>query len=342
MNPMALKLLTQIARAARRRAATPPIGTPGGIASLEQVDLGGYPQWLLLRGQDTSKPVLLFLHGGPGSAAIWHAHHMMNRLEEHFVCVSWDQRGAGKSFAPGPDPRTMTIARFVSDAIALIELLRARFRQEKVLLVGQSWGSVLAMKVAAARPDLLLAVVGVGQVVDMLRGEEISYRFVLERAREDGNVKAVRALEKIGPPPYADGDVFVQRRWLSHYHGDLHTMDMLQFLSIGLDAPEYDLRDVVGFFRGAKRSNAQLWGELMTVNLLREIRALPFPVSFFAGRHDHTTPPELVLELCDALDAPAKEIVWFEGSAHMPNIEEPEAFQRALIAIGARDRGSAR
>lgn len=339
MSPPASKMLAQIARAAWRRAATPPIGTPGGIASIEQVDLNGYPQWILLRGQDTSKPVLLFLHGGPGSAAMWHAHHTMKLLEEHFVCVSWDQRGAGKSFAPGPDPRTMTITQFVDDAIALIESLRARFRQEKVFLVGHSWGSVLSMKVAAARPDLLHALVGMGQVVDMQRGEEISYRFVLDRAREGGNVKAVRALEKIGPPPYADGDVFVQRRWLSHYRGDLHELDMLDFLSIGLDAPEYTLGDVVRFFRGAKRSNALVWSELMKVSFLREIPALAVPVSFFAGRHDRTAPPELVVELCEVLEAPAKEIVWFEDSAHMPNIEEPEKFQRELIAIGARHRG---
>jgi pimeloyl-ACP methyl ester carboxylesterase len=159
------------------------------------------------------------------------AHRSMNLLEEHFVCVNWDQRGAGKSFAPGPDPRTMRISQFVEDAIALIEVLRERFHQEKVFLVGHSWGTVLAMKVAAARPGLLHALVALSQVVDMRRGEEISYRFVLDSARAAGNAKAVRALEKIGAPPYAGGDLFVQRRWLSEYHGDFHTMDMLDFRS---------------------------------------------------------------------------------------------------------------
>ncbi len=329
-------MVSQVVAAARRRATTPPIGAPGGIASLEQVTLNGYPQWILLRGRDTSKPVLLFLHGGPGSADMWHAHHAMRLLEEHFVCVSWDQRGAGKSFVPGPDPRTMTIAQFVDDTIALIEVLRVRFGQAKVLLVGHSWGSVLALKVAAARPDLLHAVVGMGQVVDTKRGEAISYRYALESARAAGNQRAVRALEKIGPPPYAGNDLFVQRRWLSEYHGDLHTMSMLDFLSIGLAAPEYTLGDVVRFFRGARRSIALLWAELTTVNLLREIRTLAIPVFFFAGRYDRTTPSELVLELHEAIEAPAKEMVWFEQSAHMPNLEEPETFQRALIAIGER------
>jgi pimeloyl-ACP methyl ester carboxylesterase len=332
------KLLLQLARASFRRAGTPTINASEGIASLEQVDLNGYPQWVLLRGRNKSKPLLLYVHGGPGSAEMALAHRSMPLLEEHFVCVNWDQRGAGKSFAPGPDPRTMKISRFVDDAIALIELLRARFQQDKVYLVGHSWGTVLAMKVAAARPDLLHALVALSQVVDMQRGEEISYRFVLDRARASGNAKAVRALEKTGAPPYADGDLFIQRRWLSEYHGDLHTLSMLDFLSIMLDAPEYDLGDFIRFFRGAKWTNALVWNELMTVNFLREVPSLSVPVTFFLGRHDRTAPPELAVELHDAIEAPMKEIVWFEGSAHMANIEEPEKFQRELIAI-ARSAG---
>jgi pimeloyl-ACP methyl ester carboxylesterase len=331
----ALRMLGQVGRAAVRRAATPPIAAPGGIASLEQVDLNGCPQWVLLRGQDASKPVLLFVHGGPGSAEMMFAHFTMKRLEERFVCVNWDQRGAGKSFDPESSPASVRIAQFVDDAIVLIDWLRKRFHREKVLLVGHSWGTVLTMMVAATRPDLLHMLVATSQVVDMPRGEEISYRFVLERARAAGHRKALAALEKIGAPPYADGDVFIQRRWLSHFHGDLHTMDMLDFFSIGLDAPEYTLGDVVRFLRGAKRSNAQVWRELMTVSFLRERPALAVPVYFFLGRHDRTTPPELVVELLDVLEAPSKEIVWFEDSGHMPNIEEPERFQRELIRVAA-------
>lgn len=335
-------MLLQGARAALRRAATPPIDAPRGIASLEQIDINGYPQWVLLRGHDTSLPVLLFVHGGPGSAEMALAHRSMRLLEEHFVCVNWDQRGAGKSFAPGPDPRTMKIAQFVDDTIALIEMLRVRFQQEKVFLAGHSWGTVLTMKVALARPELLHSLVNVSQVVDMRRGEEISYRFVLERAQAAGNAKAVRALRKIGAPPHAHGDVFIQRRWLSEYHGDLHTLDMPGFLSIMLDAPEYTLADTVRFLRGASRTNALVWNELMTVSFLRDVPSLSVPVTFFLGRHDHTAPPELTVELHEAIEAPAKEIVWFEGSAHMPNIEEPEKFQQALVAVAERRSGAAR
>jgi pimeloyl-ACP methyl ester carboxylesterase len=114
---------------------------------LKPVELNGYPQWLLIRGQDVSKPVLLYLHGGPGEPNMWLAHYTMKELEQHFVCVNWDQRGAGRSLRPGPNPATMTIEQFVNDTIALIELLLARFGQKKLFPLGHSWGSTLAMKV---------------------------------------------------------------------------------------------------------------------------------------------------------------------------------------------------
>ena len=149
------------------RTSTPPMGTPNGIAELQPVELNGYPQWLLIRGQDVFQTAAAL--PARRSWRIEHvaAHYTMKELEQHFVCVNWDQRGTGRSFRPGPPPETMTIDQFVKDTIALIELLCARFGQQKILLLGHSWGSMLAMKVAAARPDLLYAVIGMGQVVDM-------------------------------------------------------------------------------------------------------------------------------------------------------------------------------
>ncbi len=99
------------------RTSTPPMSTPNGIAELQSVELNGYPQWLLIRGQDVSRPLLLFLHGGPGESNMWLAHYTMQELEKSFVCVNWDQRGAGKSFRPGTPAESMTIEQFVQDTM---------------------------------------------------------------------------------------------------------------------------------------------------------------------------------------------------------------------------------
>ncbi len=319
------------------RASTPPIGTPKGIAELKRVDLNGYPQWLLIRGQDVSRPLLLFLHGGPGESNMWLAHYAMNELEKHFVCVNWDQRGAGRSFRPGPPPESMTIDQFVQDTTALIELLRARFGQQKILLLGHSWGSVLALKVAAARPGLLHAVVGMGQVVDMQRGEDLSYRYVLEYAHAENNRKAIRALSHLGgSDTYRKDSTFVQRRWLVRYGGMMHALDTGAVVSILLHAPECSIADCIRGLtrRDLKFSCRRMGDEIMGVNLLQEIPELHVPVFFFTGRYDYTTPFVLVEQFYASLHAPCKKLIWFEHSAHMPHMEEPDKFQRELIAIG--------
>jgi pimeloyl-ACP methyl ester carboxylesterase len=319
------------------RTYTPPIGMPNGIAEFKPVELNGYPQWLLIRGQDVSKPLLLFLHGGPGESNMWLAEYTMKELERHFVCVNWDQRGTGKSFQPGPPPESMTIDQFIKDTIAVIELLRASFGQRKALLLGHSWGSVLAMKVAAARPDLLYAVIGMGQVVNNRRGEEISYRYVLERARAEHNRKAIRILEHLGgSDTYRKGTTFVQRRWLAHYKGVIHALDTAALASILLNAPECSLVDCIrGLRRDDLKFSCRLMGdELMGVNLLQEIPELAIPVMFFTGRYDYNVPFALTEQFYESLRAPYKNLIWFEHSAHMPHMEEPEKFQRALIAIG--------
>jgi pimeloyl-ACP methyl ester carboxylesterase len=320
------------------RTYTPPMGMPNGIAELQPVELNGYPQWLLIRGQDVSKPLLLYLHGGPGESNIWTAHYTMKDLEQHFVCVNWDQRGAGKSFRPGPSPETMTIEQFVKDTIALIELLRSRFGQQKILLLGHSWGSVLAMKVAAARPDLLYAVIGMGQIVDGKCGEDLSYQYVLERAHAEHNRKAIRSLEQLGGSDTRGkkDSRFVQRMWLFRYGGFLHAMGAGGFLSLLLNTPEYSIWDCIRNLRmrDMKCSCRWLGDEVLGVNLLQEIPELSIPVVFFAGSYDYTTPFVLVEQYYTLLHAPYKKLIWFEHSAHNPDIEEPDKFQRELIAIG--------
>ena len=145
--------------------------------------------------------------------------------------------------------------------------------------------------------------------------------------------KAVYALEKIGPPPYRGEDLFVQRRWLSHYKGDTYSTDMLGVIALGLAATKYSLGDFVRYVKGAKYSNRHTWGELMQVDLLAEVQELSIAAFFFVGRHDYTASFALAEEFYQALTAPAKRLVWFEDSAHMPNVEEPQKFQREIIEV---------
>jgi pimeloyl-ACP methyl ester carboxylesterase len=121
---------------------TPAIHQPRSVASLERVRISGVDQYILVRGNDASLPVLLFLHGGPGMPAMYLAHSFQRELEKEFVVVQWDRRGAGKSYREDISS-TLTTEQLVADTVELTNVLRARFHQDKIYLVGHSWGTYL-------------------------------------------------------------------------------------------------------------------------------------------------------------------------------------------------------
>jgi pimeloyl-ACP methyl ester carboxylesterase len=319
-----------------RGTSTAPMATPHGVAELKQVELNGYPQWVLIRGHDVSDPLFLFLHGGPGESSLWLAHHTMKELERHLLCVNWDQRGAGKSLLPGPDPSSMTVEQFYEDTVDLIKLLLAEFEKEKLLLLGHSWGGLLATRVAARHPELLHGVILMNSTIDNRRGEDLSYRWALKQARDAHDDKAVTALDRLGgSDTYGKDGKFIERKIVFRYGGLVHS-DPLRMVRLMFQAPEYSIADCIRSFRMKSLSFSipLMADELTSFNLVKEVRQLAVPVFLFLGRHDHTAPTELSEEFYEALEAPHKEVVWFEESAHTPDLDEPERFQREVMRIG--------
>src|SRR6185503_19470435 len=147
------------ARAAIAAAQAIPAG---GIQELKAIDIGGIKQWISVRGRNPANPILLFIHGGPGSAMMPESWAWQRSWEDYFTVVQWDQRGAGKTFSAAkrkPDP-AMNIDRMQADAEEVIAYLERTYGKKKIFLMGHSWGSVLGLKVAAHRPDLIYAYIG--------------------------------------------------------------------------------------------------------------------------------------------------------------------------------------
>ena len=221
----------------------------------------------------------------------------------------------------------MTIERFVLDAEELVEALLRQFGQTKLFLVGHSWGSIIGARLAARRPDLILAYIGIGQVVDMERGEAASYEFTLTEAERLGNTKALRELRRIGHPPYRNlRDAGVQRKWLTRLHGATAKGTPIGALFRNLSVRDTRPLDLVRFVRGAMFSLGCLEEQQNEVNLQTDVPELKVPVYFCTGRRDYNVPFELVVEYVECLRAPVKEIIWFERSGHLPNFEEAEKF----------------
>ena len=321
------------------RAIVADIGlvvTPRGVQESFEVTLGGARQAVSVRGADRANPILIFVHGGPGSPEMHIAWSFQRAWEDYFTVVQWDQRGAGKSF-PLNDPKalapTMTPDRYRDDAIELIELLGRRYGQRKVFLLGHSWGSVVGLSVAAKRPDLLHAYIGMGQLIDAQENERQGFAWTLERARADNNAVAISELEALRPYPgdFGLAKLNIERKWSVHYGALAAGRNNADFYyHAGRISPEHSTADRRAIDDGSAFSITTLWPQLAKVDLTG-VRRVEVPVILFLGRHDYTTPSPIAAQWLERLRAPSKRVVWFEHSAHLPMIEEPGRTFAALL-----------
>lgn len=322
-------------------ASTPPITDaegqviPNSIATLEKVDLNGSKQWISIRGQDVHAPVLLFLAGGPGGSQLVTARRTLGALEDHLVVVNWEQPGAGKSFN-AVDRSALTPERYVEDGIALVNYLRARFDEEKVYLVGESWGSALGVWMIQKNPELFHAFIGTGQMVAFLENDTMCYDLVLRLMREQGNLKKVQQLEQQGPPPYyGKGTAMKEAAFLmetfNYMNADPNIADDGFNTFQDLAGPEYGLYDKVAWFLGALETMDAVYPQLWDVDFRAQATQLKVPVYFLLGRHDVNAPPALAEEYFAILDAPHKELIWFERSGHNPWVTESTGFVDVIV-----------
>lgn len=327
------KLETILAFVRDRNARDYAITSPNGIDEAKYVEIGGIEQWVTIRGEDRSNPVLLFLHGGPGDATNPWGYAGFRSWLQHFTVVQWDQRGAGRTFGKsGPSVApTITIERMREDGIELAEWLRESLGKDKMVLVGHSWGSILGVFMVKARPDLFYAFVGTGQVADSTRNYAVAYEALVRKAESLGDTRALRELEEVGPPPYADGRGYaVQRKWANLFEGaDLFLASML---GRALGAPGSTLGDVNDWLEGQGVSAERLVPQTSSLDPATLRGEFAVPVFVIQGAEDFTTPTSLAEAFVDEIRAPDKAFVQIEGGGHFAVFMKPDAFLRELVA----------
>ncbi|KYC45470.1 MAG: short chain dehydrogenase [Candidatus Methanofastidiosum methylothiophilum] len=191
------------------------------VTMLEKIEIGGMEQWILIRGNDISNPVLLWLHGGPGASQMSVSQYFNGDLEKDFIVVHWDQRGAGKSNPSNFNEKTMTIEQYVSDTHELTIYLKNKFGKEKIYLLGHSWGALLGIETVKNYPEDYYAYIGVSQPVSNdIISQSISYEWLSQQMLAKGNQKELKKLKDLGEIPYIDHDNYVKfANMVSSYGG---------------------------------------------------------------------------------------------------------------------------
>lgn len=314
---------------------------PDGFASLERVTLGGIDQTILIRTHDTSLPVLLFLHGGPGGAIIpWVEFFHTPLLEENFTVVHWDQRGSGSSFNTDLTVEDITVDLMVADTLELSNMLRDRFGQDKIFLAGQSWGSALGFMTITQDSSPFTAFIAISERVAWNRSFTMSFDWVVAKAEINGDDDILAQLRAIEPfDPVDEADLGVLGDAVEFYRsGDYHTIglwDTILSYTMNGESPYYTMEQANSYIPGLQLSSAAIErGEfLSTYDLFKSFPVSDIPVHFMTGTEDHNTTGELAYEYYEVLEAPAKSFTWIEGAAHMVMMDQTEAWTKAMVDI---------
>jgi pimeloyl-ACP methyl ester carboxylesterase len=327
-------------------ASTPPIlgpdgrPIPGSIAELATVRVDGADLSVLIRAADPDAPVLLYLAGGPGQSDLALARAQVSGWEQEFVIADLDQRGTGRSYAAIEPTDGLTLERAVDDVIAVTDDLRERFDEDRIYLMGESWGTLLGVLAVQARPDLYHAWIGSGQMVNVTETDRLIYDDLQSYASRVGDTALATKLAAMGEPPYRDipWSNANMLAWYDHLYASYTPSDgyLARGAASGLDpfgvlGSEYGLMDKANVLRGLIDTFTVLYPQIQGIDLRERAPRLEVPVYVLDGAAELRARRALALDWFTGLEAPIKRLVTFDGAAHAVAFEQADAVERLLI-----------
>jgi len=286
------------------------------IDTVEHIEAGGIKQVVTIQGEDRSKPLFLFITGGPGSEGIYDDNKLyLDELKKHFVVVAWDQRNCGKTLELNPSPVKLTVELYEKDTHELVTALLKQFKRKKLFVMGWSWGTVLGFYMADKHPEQLYAYMAVSPAVNQWESERLSLAELKRKAVKQKNVQAIHELSKVKIPFENGLQNYYDRKWLSLFNGET-IEDTTAFKKYFTENSE-----MIALFREAN-----------FINLPVSVPKIKCPVYFFVGRQDHQTNYHLSEKYFNQLSAPTKGLFWFEKSGHIIPVTEPKLLQENVIS----------
>ena len=284
--------------------------TDAGLEPQEgYVDVEGGKVWFQVVGSGKATPLLL-LHGGPGAPSYYLK--PLERVAADRPVIFYDQLGAGRS--PAPDDQSLwTIERFVDE----LDQVRTALELDEVHILGHSWGSMLAMDYMLTEPEGVVSVIFASPALNVTRWTEDAKellkalpddtRAVIEHHEDESTTDA---------PEYQEAVMEFYRMYLSR--SDPWPPELVATFE-GFNTELY------GYMWGPSEFTAT--GTLRNYNREPDLPKLDLPVLFTAGRYDEATPG--TVQHFQSL-VPGAEIQFFEKSAHLTMLDEPDTYAEAI------------
>lgn len=313
------------------------------------ISIEGIDQWISLRGDDREKPLILFLHGGPGSVLSPFSETLFAGWEKDFVLAQWDQRGAGRTFgrnAPeeaGEDywlENPLDLEQMTADGLAVSRYLLSHLGKEKLILVGSSWGSILGVNMALSAPELFSAYMGHAQLVSFAKNLKHAWQVVFNEAQKSGDSIAYRTLRTLGEPPYTSArDLGQLLRIVSTYERAAseppppHWWRPSEAYDNEADSKDRYQGDEYSFLYFAGHNDLDISPMAGSVDLLEKELYFEMPVYLIQGSEDIRSAAELNRKFFEGLRAPHKEYVLVPGAGHEFNEAALTAMYTVLTGL---------
>lgn len=317
------------------------------IKEAKFVSINGIEQWITIKGE-RSKPIILFLHGGPGSPLSPYSDILYKDLEKDFIVVQWDQRGTGKTFGKNaPEELTpkylkenpLSLELMTSDGIELSKYLLKYLDKQKIILFGTSWGSALGVKLASKRPELYYAYVGHAQIVNPTIDIDF-YTEIYKMAENTNDKDALDLLNSIGKPPYYSakqvGQLF---RILKKYERMNSTPAPDNWFVL---SPEYENEkdnqdrsdgDDYSFVNYVGDTKLGVPSMSAGIDLMQDNLNFQIPVYIIQGNEDILTPKEKTKKYFSKIKAPKKKYYLLPKTAHGFNLSVVETQYKIFKSI---------
>ncbi|MGM0432419.1 MAG: alpha/beta fold hydrolase [Spirochaetota bacterium] len=326
------------------------VGADGELLELEvdrmrPIQVNGTKQWIYESGAKRDNPVLLWLDGGPGGTEVSWVRRYLGPLHEYFTVVCWDQRGVGKSARAIDSYEEIRVDDYVEDVITVAKELIETYDQQRIYLLGHSWGSIIGLKAADKAPELFAGYIGAAQQINSIENDSISWDIIHSGAEAAGKTKVVEKLEQLGKPPYVSwhedgswtGDGEAYYYLLSKiYNYSPHAPASDDFNSLSMFfAPEHTMinriQNVGALINGTKK----VYPQLAFLDFEQEVKQLQCPLYLVVGDYDYTCPSSIALRWYEQVQAPKKEVLRLERAGHNGVFTEPELFTAFMREIAA-------
>ena len=327
------------------------IDTPDGIQEDAYVEIGGIEQFIQIRSEDLNNPVVLWLHGGPGFPLTYMNYYYQGELEKNFTVACLEQRGCGRTYYRNTHAANASPDDLLSDIHEAVEVLKKRFHKEKVIIMAQSWGTVIGMKYTEQHPENVAAYIGVGQVTQFAKGKVYSARKAADLAERQGNTRDAERLRELAAAFEQVSDIQnVNIKDLEEmiitsgsYLKAAGEMSGMKQMTTALTSPHFNLNDARWFlFASSTKNIIDSQTELIDYMYfgfdLNQIRLSEnVPVLFVQGDCDYITPTDMVKEYCESADSDSVRIVTIPDTGHTPFLDNPAAFCEAVKGLTLAD-----